>query len=372
MTFGGTRSDAEKALAKALSRYIGYTTGAYDLVRIVSVLECFAGRASAYKEEVVAELRSQSEDRRNEPADTYLSEIINFAQAMDLIATVSSRETKLQRLAPTETGRSVLGAKAANDAGFYQFYLARTVLQADSDYLYPVIKYFTGMHGANIQEYFVFAQTALREERKAWLVEVFPEKILLSRIAEQISWLSAPRGGAGDYRIDVPTMNTARHHSAPRQGWLHELGIWDRTSKTLTKFGTDVLRTLEPSGSYFWLGPDSGVQDALRIVPALQKGGPFEDQLEFAAYETEPSEADVAALVSDVSDVMVASFRDAKLVHAAQASLRLPIEYIQYRAYQDKKRYDWVSLLEKLFHEKKAILERFSAHKGLVGFYRAK
>ena len=83
-----------------------------------------------------------------------------------------------------------------------------------------------------------------------------------------------------------------------------------------------------------------------------------------------PSVAEADGVAKDVADVMTRAFGAAKLVHADQASLRLPIAYIQYRAYTDRRRYDWTDVLSRVFEENRNTLRRYSAHKGQVGFYK--
>jgi hypothetical protein len=368
-----TRADAERALSHALSRYIGYTTAAYDLDRIISVLEFFADRPSAYKEEIVAGLRQYERDTVSGQSSGYLSEVLNFAQAMGFVSTVSSREVKLQRMAATELGRSLLGAKAAADSDFFRFYLTHSILLADVDYLIPVLTYFSEAdHTVSLIDFFVGFQKEVRERRRQWLKAAFPERVLLDRVIAQISWLSPPRERLGDCRIEIPTKNTARHHATPRQGWLSDLGLLDRNNARLTALGHDILAMFRPHGRYFWLGPPENVQSLLRINPADQVGGPFEDSMYRQAHWREPSDAEAMALARDLSRVMIETFTRAKLIHAEQASLVLPVEYVNYRAFKDRILFEPLKVIEIVFENTRSSLERLSAHKGQIGFYRVK
>ena len=69
---------------------------------------------------------------------------------------------------------------------------------------------------------------------------------------------------------------------------------------------------------------------------------------------------------------MKEAYEKAKLVYAPQASLQIPIEYINFRSYRDRTSYNWRSVLDELFKRKRESLVRFSARKGQVGFYKAK
>lgn len=106
-------------LATALSRHIGYTTAAYDLDRIVGVLNIFRSMPSAYLAEIVDQIKSSASERVI--SDEYIEEIISFASSMRIIATVTRKDARLRRLAPTEHGRSLVGARDCGDSPFHRF-----------------------------------------------------------------------------------------------------------------------------------------------------------------------------------------------------------------------------------------------------------
>lgn len=366
MTFLGGRADAERAIAHALSRQIGYTSGAYDLARIFSVLDTFSENPSAYKEEVIAHLQLNAQ---GDMSEGYLGEIINFAQSMGLIETVSSRDTRLQRLAPTEYGRSFLGARHSGDVDFLSYFSTMVVLLADADYLVPILLFDNTREDSDLHSSFISFQEDLRERRVAWLAEAVPEKILYDRIARQVTWLKIDKGVRVSYEIETLSRNTARHHATPRQGWLKFLGLRDK-ERCLTNFGKAVITALLPRPPYFWLGPPEGVEEMLRLSPELRKGGPFEDDFNLSLNRTRATEREVDLILDDVLAVMIKGFPYAKLVYASQASLRLPIEYINFRSYTDNLYYPWEVVLQRLFIVKKGVVERLSAHRGQIGFYR--
>ena len=55
-----TRQEAESLLARSLSRHIGYTSGAYDLDRIFSIVDVFSSNTSIYRNEIVSILGDDS------------------------------------------------------------------------------------------------------------------------------------------------------------------------------------------------------------------------------------------------------------------------------------------------------------------------
>lgn len=369
MTTVGNREEGEKLVAKALSRHIGYTSGAYDLRRIFSVLDVFREESSAYKDEIVAYLGASGEAAHAQSTTPeYRADVLSFASAMGLVEAVSTRDARVPRFAATELGRSIMGAAAIGDPEFYNFYSAQVVLRADADFLIPILTYVRDAPSMGLNDYFVAFQVTLRSRRFAWLQAAFSEPILMERIASQLPWLKRQKGAHRLYEVETPTANTARHHATPRQGWLEQLGMVDLGRRSLTDFGQDVLTALNPGDDYFWLAPADDVLDALRF--ASRPAGQSEDCLRFSSVAVPPTEEELESLVNDLALVMKSGFVKAKLVHASQASLQLPIEYVHFRAYRDGRAYEWEAVLDILFQRFRGQLERYSARKGKIGFYR--
>ena len=120
------------------------------------------------------------------------------------------------------------------------------------------------------------------------------------------------------------------------------------------------------------MAPPRGVQELLRIAPALTTDGPYEDEFAFACELEAASVSDVEALLPDVAKMMIDGYPSAKLVHASQASVQLPIEYIIYRSYTDGIAYEILQVLDEVFHKYRDEIDRLSAFKGKIGFYRVK
>lgn len=361
-----SRDSAENDLAGALSRHVGYTTGAYDLQRIFSVVEVFKTRTSAYTEEIISDLFGTNGDRTTSAA--YLSEVLNFATSFGLIESVSNRDSKLTRYAATELGRSVLGIADLDDQDFRDFFLGSVILLADADFLVPLMIHIDTRIETPLLEYFREFTEDLRIRRYNWLRDQFPERILFERIASQIAWLKRTKDMAVAYKVDVPTINTSRHHSKPRLGWLSTLRLSTPDSKCLTPAGKSMLHNLAAEYHYFWVSPCPNTMTTLKITSPEPSASEV-DLL--ASYDNPlPAEAEIAQLVEDVAAIMKSAYPNAKLIHAEQASLRLPIGYIEYRSYKDQRRYDWQTVLKSVFEEYRGVLHRYSAHKGQIGFYK--
>ncbi|MCV2881888.1 hypothetical protein [Actibacterium sp. XHP0104] len=377
MSLFGTRSEMEAALSGALSRYIGYTTGAYDLNRIFSTLDAFGDNPSLYRDEIVAFLdetdHGETEGRdQKRTSGEYRSEVLSFAKSMDLVETVSRRDARLERLAPTELGRTLNGARDVRDREFLKFFTAKLVFLADADALYPILKFYESSTSQDIQSYYQEFMRELRHRRTEWLHAAFPEAILRDRVANAISWLTPVKGRKGQYKIESISKNTARHHVTPRKGWLEDIGMFDRSNATLRRFGREAIASLEVGEEFFWLGPQKGLQTELGIPISLQAGEPYEDTWFADSNRLKPKEFEVQSLIDDVVRVMVLGYPASKLKHASQASLRLPIEYITFRSFKDQRSYDWQTVVDEVFKSRKSEVERFSAKKGSIGFYRPK
>ena len=372
-----SRTEHERALAKSLSRYIGYTTAAYDLDRIFGILFPFASKPSAYEIEIIESLKSNHDATVTSSGEgvteEYIVEAIRFATSLDIIEVVSDHHTKIRRFAPTQTGRSIMGAKALGDNDFYQFYRTKVVLEADAHAIVPVL--LLSKDGVRSRERFIEYQRFhedLRKRRLKWLQVVFPDRRLLLRVVEHLPWIKRKHHGAQHLHIETLSENTARHHVTPRSRWVVQLGLCGGEDNALTSLGATVLDTLMCSRQYFWLGPSKGVQEGLRIRGDARKSGATEDGLKFVQSPKLPSSASIDALLEDTADAMTRAYVAGKLVYAPQASLRLPIEYIAYRCYRDNAAYEWTSVLPELFRRYRPRLERLSARKGPVGFYKVR
>ena len=372
-----SRAEQERSLAKALSRYIGYTTGAYDLDRIFGILFAFVSKPSAYEIEIIESLRSHrdvsSVDQADRTTEDYLAEAIRFATSLGIVEVVSDHHTKVKRYAPTQVGRSVMGASILKNRGFYQYYRTKLVLEADADAILPVLllSQTDDSSSARFAKYRSF-HGELRKRRIEWLQKAFPDGRLLARIVNHLPWIRRRQVGLRGLVIETLSENTARHHVTPRLTWIAQLGLCTIPGGHLTRLGTRVLSSLMSSQQYFWLGPSIGVQEGLRIPDEVIRRDVTEDMLFFVESPSHPSLSSIDKLVEDTAEIMEGSYEAAKLIYAPQASLRLPIEYIAYRSYCDNTLYEWPDVLSRLFRRFRPRIERLSARKGPVGFYKVR
>ena len=314
----------------------------------------------------------EDSSNRRKPGDKYLEESVHFAEAMSLITAVSRKHAQVRRFAPTELGRALSGAKASGDEDFFRYFLTKSILLADADALFPVMEYFRTGSNVSVITFYQDFQNTLRRRRSEWLLKAFPQPLLHSRVSENISWLTGTQRGTVNVRVETISERTARHHATPRVGWLQMLGILDSQRDNLTDFGESIRAALLSGDEYFWLGPPSTTQEELGLEKEKQAGGPFEDTYDLVSSGSPASERDVLDLVDETRGVMRRGYSAAKLVHAAQATLYLPIEYIKFRSFVEQKNVDWNSTLNRLFSEHRDEFERLTAKRGQVGFYKWK
>ena len=377
MIVGTSRDEAERALVGALSRHIGYTTAAYDLDRIFGILDMFADNTSAYESDIVAFLKSRTPSvpaRAVRGAESgYVREVLSFATSMRILEIVSERNTRIKRYAPTQTGRAIMGARAAGDDAFFGFFRTKLVLFADADALVPVVLLSQrGLLGQRLFAEYRRYLFDLRLRRLTWLRTAFSERLVFDRFVDRLPWVSRSRDLLAPPQIEEIAAHTARHHVTPRRRWLVQLGLTTAVDGPPTEFGKDVLDSLLHNGKYFWLGPDGDVQAGLRIPPDKRQAGPFEDALGFRTQPGTPSDASIDALVDETATLMMEAYPRARFVYSPQAPLVLPVEYIAYRAYADCLDYPWRNVLELVFKRYRHSLERFSARRGPIGFYTVK
>ena len=108
------------------------------------------------------------------------------------------------------------------------------------------------------------------------------------------------------------------------------------------------------------------------IAPGVKARGPFEDTFGSPKDSVVATEPEEERLADDTAAIMRKGYRASKLIHASQATLLLPIEYIRYRGAVDERKYDWNRIVQRVLAWYRGEFERLSAKRGQVGFYKWK
>ena len=323
----------EDSLSTALSRSIGYTTGAYSIERIASIASLFGNKPSLYQTEITQHLVDLPTDQQRGIERPYAAQILNFAVGLRIIEKVADGPTQdVNRFALTPEGTTVKAALEHSDFELLKFVLTGLVLEADCDFYALTLEILQIGHFSGSDRYRTFKNRyqALRSDRLEWLVSAFPNRMLRDRVTEKVHWV--PKNWKGTIDSLKPLSdNFARHHVTPRVGWGRWFGHIDRDDQ-VTESGEQLLRAVKgPSAGYVWLGPPSGTLEALRIPESQQRTGPWSpswDLLRPPCCET--SDLAMLRVVDEVANFMETHYDSLRLVNANQAFLGSIRPYIYF------------------------------------------
>lgn len=346
------RSFYENALSIALSRSIGYTTGAYDIGRIVSIAALFSNKPSLYQAEITKFLMDLPTAHQRGIGQPYAAQILNFAAGFRIIDKVADGPTQdVDRFALTPEGMTVKAALEHEEDDLLKFVLTGLVLEADSDSYALTLDILQKGNVSGSDRYRAFKNRyqSLRSERVEWLMSAFPNRRLRDRITKNIHWIPGNWRGTID-SLKQLTDNFARHHITPRTDWGRWFGHLD-SSDRLTERGEQILRAIMgPSLDYVWLGPPYGTLDALRIPEPQQRSGPWSpswDLLRPTLRET--SQQAILQVAEEVASFMESHYSSLRMVNANQAHLGAVRPYIYFTEQRLGYSVDEESVLETIF-----------------------
>lgn len=326
------RSVLESDLARSLSRHIGYTTGAYSILRIANVLVHFKNRPSVHQYEVLKPLMDQSLTSGAQLKESYAAEILNFAVGLGLIQKVAEGPTaNLARYAPTPEGATIKGALEFEEGDLIRFVLLGQLLEFDADaycVLLEVLSH-SELEGGYYRTAFRERHELLRDGRIRWVKEAISNRTLLQRVVSRIPWMKT--GSKGELAAKPLKPDFGRHHATPRRGWAIELGHL-RSDGGLTLNGTELLGASRGDElMYVWLGPPAGTQEALGIPESLIRRGPFSPSWNLLRpTRLAGSDAEIQELAEATADYMVSHYDQLRLVHANQASIASVMPFVHF------------------------------------------
>ena len=336
-----SRSELEADLARALSRHIGYTAGAYGIDRIVGITSFFEHKPSLYQFELTQHLINQSSNDRRQIKEGYAAEILNFAIGLGIIYKVADGATpRVNRFALTAEGATIKSALAKREDELIKFTLIGLVLESDCDIYGLILDIIDDQHvyGTILQEMFLERFENLARDRIKWLTASFPNRTLRDRIAKQVTWIRKDSKGYG-WQYKQPSKDFGRHHVTPRVGWAKWLGHikpgWSSSTTNgspLTFSGTRLLHAVRgPSSRYMWLGPPSDTQDALRIPESNRRDGPWSPSWNLLRpRDFRTSSYDIQNIADEVAVFMETHYDELRLIHANQASIKSVMPFIHF------------------------------------------
>ena len=362
------RDTCERELGKALSRHIGYTTGAFDLDRLVQIASYCAGRAAVFGVELINLLIERYKVTKH-----YASGILDFAVALGLLARVD-RTGRLGKFTLTNIGRTVTAAETLGLNGFRDFLLNYCILEADSD-IYMLTLEAVGKGGAKrkrrLFDEFQSRTNELRHLRLDWLHEVLQHPQLVRRVAVHIEWLHVPDSYLGrSLSIETAGDDFARHHVSPRTGWGTRLGHLDEDGM-LTSVGSRLLDTIrDGTDQYFWIGPTQGCCNALRLPPESLPSplGPTWDLLRPRGAAVAPPRS----LITEVVAFMLEAYPTIRLAHSNQADLEAVVPFVYYCEREHGLRVERNRLFTTIFTEYREVFAPLSKRSIVLGHYQVR
>lgn len=365
--------DSRDELAAALARYVGYTTGAYDITRIADVTELFDQSPSRMRLEVVRALKLRIEASKGGRAKS-ADGIVDFAVGLGLIRRIDPGY-RIPRLALTELGRAYRSARGLDLTDYRNFLLEYAVLQFDADVSGLLLDMALDGPlpvGSELLGKFEERTRELRRMRSDWLVKAFPnpqlrERLLRGDTGYVVRWIKDARGPAiedKDIRADF-----TRHHALPRRGWLVALGHI-RGEGQLTPRGRELALRLRAGGNrFFWIGPPRPWFKRLHIGDAL-----IREPLAPAWNIIRPVDGHASPvphrIIADTAHFMETGYRYMRLVRANQVPLQAIKPYIYFLERRIGLRLCEDSVFRAVFRQFETRFAPMSQRTGLLGHYQ--
>ncbi len=369
----------EQELTHSLSRYIGYTTGAYGIDRFVEILDLFSEKPFVYHFELVDHLKNLGHSGKAGEAltDKYAAGIIDVAAALGLIANAigdrgAKINPKLAKFELTVHGRSLRAACELGTRDFRKFLLGTLLAENDADLYCLVLEHFSLERLPNLH---VFVQDRMLEQRESrieWINSAISHRFLRDKIVSGISWIK-PEGRFASLKQSTIPESFLKHHMTPRKGWAREIGHIDSEKRQLTVEGASFFARLSRNGAYSWVGPGQEAMEKLKIV-SVPEGGLIGPPSLLIRGEAEndgrsvsvPSEAELVEL----RKYMTSAYPYLKLSSANQASIGTIVLYINFMESRTCSKFNTSDMIEKIV---KAHSNRFavmSSRNAKVGYYQ--
>lgn len=350
------RQQAEREVAKAMSRQIGYTTGAYGLGRFVEVATMLARQPH-----VLLPVLQRQVEQRYSVGGIYARGILDFAHAIGIVNRLSGG-TRVPRYSLTHVGRSVVASKEADEPEVLRLSLIAALLNADVDPYYSVLwsvqKQSEVACGAEFRSLFCQSMLEIRRRRRTWLKRAMPNGPLRARVERHIGWWDDG---------DDLNENFLRHHSDPRRGWALYLGhLGD--NRDITTEGRFLLKALRSGRErFFWLGPSPHHLMVLRI-PEEYWPQPLGSSWELLRPDRKGSHIP-RSLIQGLREYIHRSYDAVRLVRTNQAPSAAILPFIYRYEIRHNERYSTDAVFAELVRSMQSSLTTWRSREGIFGFY---
>ena len=353
------REGAEQHLAAALSRQIGYTTGAYDLMRFVDIAKLMVRRPF-----VLLPLMEKWIRERYGVGAKYARGVLDVATALGVLGRITGGQ-RIPRYVLSSVGRSVVAADAAQERELLDLTMVAAILDGDAD-AYGAVLEASGsgreLRSDAFREVFASSMANLRAARRTWLERTIPNDVLRRRITKDVSWWGRDGGNLNQHFV--------RHHCTPRLGWARLLGhVSD--GNCLTEKGIELLnRMKDGQDSYFWLGPSEDDLKVLRIRESSWRrplGGAWHILRPTVEATDIPED-----LLKGLLAYMHSTYASIRLATANQAPTSAVLPFIYAFELRKGERYDSESVLGELRRYDPLSFTTLKTRDSLFGYYLLK
>jgi hypothetical protein len=359
-----TRDECEKQFSLALSRYVGYTTGAYHIVeRIQGMLPEFDAKPYVIEIELIVKLQ-----KKFDVGADYALGALTFATGLGFLSKFEQGGASA-RYVLTDLGKTFRAACEKNDQEFINYLFTYSVLEFDCDVYGLLLDMASGGElpsGEVLRSEFLNRTIKLREERFEWLKSNFPNHILRDRIEKNILWIKSKGPNKTDWV--KPSSDFARHHASPRKGWAQSLGHLDKNG-FLTCEGAKILKRIRGERDrYFWIAPPKNCFEKMKLSHEGYVGvyGPAWELLRGEKENESYNEIFVEA----VTDFMIDSYPMLKLSKMNQVSLGSIIPYLHFLECKHNCWFDTKVFFGSLFSQKRDVFAPMSSRSRLLGHYQ--
>jgi len=384
-----SRSRAEQELVHALTRQVGYTSGAYSIRRMANLVGYFR-QANEFQFELAKRLSDEKLTRtapeatsaKKKLGEDYATEILNFTSELGLISRIpSASAAKLNKFILSDAGVSIRAARAfaACDekmaANLETLVLEHLILENDADAYLTLLSLLVespSLAGEGMAEAFVEEVYRMRNHRWIWMRRAFPSTPVLERLvksgASQVHWLKKER--LKPWEVDHPSKDFGRHHATPRKSWAHELGHLDERG-LVTHKATDLLqRARWPGlGGSGWISPPPECLAYLRAQECADLVGASAPTFDLLRLEGKGEPANDEVLDS-AANFLKQTFAALRLYHARQAPTAALRYFLVLEERKQKRKLDFDQVLVELAKKFISEISFFSSRMGTFAYYQ--
>lgn len=371
-----SRALAEKELIHSLSRYIGYTTGAYRFERFVQILDSLSGKPAIYKFEIIENIRNLVKTGDKPVSEKYAQGVLDFVEALGLISNVAgerggSLNPKLVKYEISDLGRALRSSVTMNLDDFRDYLIGLALAKQDADIYCLILEFFSTSRNVDLNDYMRRRLLDIRGQRISWINSNVKYKLLRDRIVNQVGWLNFS-GKNVCLREDTISASFLRHHVTPRRGWAEEARHLDLTSNKLTEHGLKYFHRLSIDGKYSWIGPGLEVMEQLKFGEAPKNGlvGPPDVLLRQSESSNHSESLQTDHQIEEICHYMISAFPDLKLASANQASVGCIELYCSFLQYRDNYFFVPIDLIEKIIKANPEKLAAISSRSARLGHYQ--